>query len=344
MPVWTKVSGTWRSVSDIRTKVSGTWRPVSGAWARVSGTWRSVFVGEIGVFGGGDNSTGFLSSIDYVNIINLGDATNFGNLTSARRFLSATSNGTNNRGVFGGGINSSGYYVATIDYITITTPGNASFFGYLTAARYGLAAASNGTNNRGVFGGGYGNGYYSTIDYITITTLGNATTFGNLAVARNVPAATSNGTNNRGVFGGGQDSDGYYVAIIDYITITTPGNASIFGYLTAAKVGPAATSNGTNNRGVFGGGFIDSNNTTSVIEYITITTPGNATSFGYLTLSRAYFSATSNGTNNRGVFGGGYTGGYYSTIDYITITTPGNASFFGYLTSRRGGLTATSNA
>jgi hypothetical protein len=255
--------------------------------------------------------------------------------------LAAASNGTNNRGVFGGGYNYSDYY-STIDYITITTPGNAIFFGNLALARYGLAATSNGTNSRGVFGGGY----YTTpvIDYITITTPGNAIFFGNLALARHHLAAASNGTNNRGVFGGGQDISGGYDAIIDYVTITTPGSATVFGYLTVARIGLAAASNGTNNRGVFGGGFIDSDNTTSVIDYITITTPGNATTFGSLTLERAYFSATSNGTNNRGVFGGGYTGSYYSTIDYITITTPGNASLFGYLTSRRWDLAATSNA
>ena len=94
-------------------------------------------------------------------------------------------------GIFGGGY--SGSYENTIDYVTISTPGNATDFGDLTVARNGLAATSNGTDNRGIFGGGYdGSNYQNTIDYVTISTPGNATDFGDLTVARNVLAATSN--------------------------------------------------------------------------------------------------------------------------------------------------------
>ena len=44
-------------------------------------------------------------------------------------------------GVFGGGA-TPGAYVNTLDYITISTPGNATDFGDLTEARNGLAATS----------------------------------------------------------------------------------------------------------------------------------------------------------------------------------------------------------
>jgi len=54
-------------------------------------------------------------------------------------------------------------------------------------------------------------------------------------------------------------------------------------------------------RGVFGGGYGDPN----VIDYIIISTSGNALDFGDLTVDRSELSATSNGTNDRGVFGGG---------------------------------------
>jgi hypothetical protein len=313
-------------------------------WVKVSGTWRNVFAANTGVFGGGysTSTANKVSGIDYIIIITPGNATFFGNLTLARAYLSATSNGANNRGVFGGGSDNAGNNISTIDYITITTTGNATFFGYLTVARAYLSATSNGTNNRGVFGGGYtGNYYYATIDYITITTPGNAALFGSLTVARYALAATSNGTNNRGVFGGGSSSG--YVSSIDYIDITNPGNASYFGSLSP-RAELAATSNGTNNRGVFGGGY--GGFCMSIINYITITTPGDAANFGNLTLARSLLSATSNGIGNRGVFGGGYDSDGYSrsTIDYITITTTGNATSFGYLTLARHGLAAASNA
>ena len=147
----------------------------------------------------------------------------------------------------------------------------------------------------------------------------------------------------RGVFGGGRNpnyaASPYYpfVNIIDYIPISTPGNATDFGDLTQARSTPGATSDGS--RGVFGGGWIPG--AVNTIDYITISTPGNATDFGDLTEARDALAATSDGS--RGVFGGGYDGGAtVNTIDYITIATPGNATDFGDLTQARYGLAATS--
>ena len=75
----------------------------------------------------------------------------------------------------------------TIDYITISTPSNAIDFGNLTIKRRQLAATSNGTYNRGIFGGGC-----NVIDYMTISTLGNAIDFGDLTLPILEIAATSN--------------------------------------------------------------------------------------------------------------------------------------------------------
>jgi len=82
-------------------------------------------------------------------------------------------------------------------------------------------------------------------------------------------------------------------------------------------------------RGVFGGGFP----TTSAIDYITISTTGNSTSFGTLTQARYATGACSSST--RGVFGGGQSPTIVNTIDYITIATLGNAQDFGDLTVAR---------
>ena len=48
---------------------------------------------------------------------------------------------------------------------------------------------------------------------------------------------------------------------------------------------------------------------TNVIDYITISTPGNSVDFGDLTQARFAGSATSNSTNDRGVLMAGYTTG-----------------------------------
>ena len=89
------------------------------------------------------------------------------------------------RGVFGGGY--LGGRVNTIDYIDITTTGNATDFGDLTAIRDDVGAVSSTT--RGVImGGGVTGGSSNVIDYITIATTGNATTFGTLIEERHVGA------------------------------------------------------------------------------------------------------------------------------------------------------------
>ena len=94
----------------------------------------------------------------------------------------------------------------------------------------------------------------------------------------------------RGVFGGGYEfPTPIHKNTIDYITISTTGNATDFGDLTVARYGLAATSDGS--RGVFGGGFGPS--VSNVIDYIPISIPGNATDFGDLTQSRIYLAATS---------------------------------------------------
>ena len=93
------------------------------------------------------------------------------------------------------------------------------------------------------------------------------------------------------------------------------------------------------NRGIVGGGTAGAYCNT--IDQITISTPGNATDFGDLTITRNSLSATSNGV--KGVFAGGYQSIYCNTIDQITISTPGNATDFGDLTAARRGIGATSN-
>jgi hypothetical protein len=225
------------------------------------------------------------------------------------------------RGVFGGGFGLIGG-VNTIDYITISSTGNASDFGDLTQSRWGPSACSSHT--RGVFGGGYTPpAQLNTIDYITISSTGNANDFGDLTQSRYAPSSCSSST--RGVFGGG----GYPSVFntIDYITISSTGNASDFGDLTQIRRGLSSCSSST--RGVFGGGY--SPTLLNTIDYITISSTGNANDFGDLTQSR--YAPSSCSSSTRGVFGGGAlsVSSSVNTIDYITISSTGNSSDFGDL-------------
>jgi len=170
-----------------------------------------------------------------------------------------------------------------MDYITIATASPATTFGNLSLARRQLAGVSNGT--RGVFGGGYTTVYTNLMDYITIATAGNATSLGGLNVlslARSQLAGVSDGT--RGVFGGGWN--GSANNRMDYLTIATGSAGGTFGNLTVSRGGLAGVYDGT--RGVFGGGSSIAFPETiySTMDYITIATTGNATSFGNLTAVR----------------------------------------------------------
>jgi hypothetical protein len=221
------------------------------------------------------------------------------------------------RGLFFGG----GYSPATgvyniIDYITISTVGNAQDFGDLTQARNTTGSCSSST--RGLCAGGFP-GTLNVIDYVTISSTGNAISFGILSESRMHLAGCSNAT--RGIFGAGWSVE---KNTIDYVTISSTGNAVDFGDLTVARYNPGALASST--RGVFAGGSSSvSPGSSNVIDYITISTTGNATDFGDLTGVNSQSSGLSNST--RGLFV--HASGSSNIIDFITISTTGNSQDFG---------------
>jgi hypothetical protein len=269
---------------------------------------------------------------DHWGII-LGESPNLGISTNPV----GTSGGLGARGVFGGGVTPTPAttYVSTIEYITISSTGNAQYFGDLSVGKGYFSACSSST--RGVFGGGY-TPTFNTIEYITISSTGNAQDFGDLSVDKSTPIACSNST--RGIFGGGVKSIPPTIRFntIEYITISSTGDAVDFGDLSVDKNALSACSSST--RGVFGGGFTPTPVPTriNVIEYITISSTGNAQDFGDLSVGKTNATSCSNST--RGIFGGGVSGTYFNTIEYITISSTGNAQDFGDLSVGKQGLDA----
>jgi sugar lactone lactonase YvrE len=231
-------------------------------------------------------------------------------------------------GVFGGGTTGSTSNV--IDTITISTTGNATDFGDLSAVKLNLGACSSVT--RGVFGGG--TSYTNVMEYVTFTSAGNASDFGDLTVGRSSLSGLSSST--RGVFGAG--TDGSNQNVLDYITIASTGNATDFGDgTTTQNEFYAAFSSPT--RGIFAGGF--RGGYSNVIEYITIASTGNATDFGDLSANYTYTAGCSSST--RGLVGGSFNGSFLDSIDYITIATTGNGSDFGDLVRTQYQLAALSS-
>jgi len=101
-----------------------------------------------------------------------------------------------------------------------------------------------------------------------------------------------------------------------------------------ASAGGAATWYG--DRAVVGGGGAGTNQLRNIIDYYDMTTPGNATDFGDLTVAREMLQgAVSDATY--GLYFGGTTYNdtpqvHTNVIDYITIATTGNATDFGDMT------------
>ena len=280
--------------------------------------------GVRGLTGGGFISTK-REEIDYFTISTLGNSQDFGDLSESRYWISSHASAT--RGVWGGGGVSptSPNKTDRIDYVTIASTGDAIDFGNLDASRYGLGSCSNQT--RGLFAGGYQapGSQISNVDYITIASQGiNAQDFGDLTYARYYLTATASSV--RGVFLSGRTgtSPYNYYDTIDYVTISSQGNAQDFGNLTTNKSEGYASANSI--RGLYISGYNNSTATNS-IEFITIATTGNSQDFGDLTGNIVAGSTAASST--RAVAVGGYVAGVNGTMQFVTITTTGNATDFG---------------
>ena len=235
------------------------------------------------------------------------------------------------RGVFAGGDENG--ETNRIQYINITSTGNTSDFGDLTASKEHGSGASN--SSRGLYFGGYTTTAINNIDYVTISTPGNAQDFGDLQHVNYFQGAACCDGIKAFIFGG------YYppnvLNDIQQVTVATTGNATDFGDLSIYSYNNAACGDST--RGVCAIGRQRANSSSgsftyvNYIDYITTANAGNSTDFGDLTQQRGQFASCSDTT--RGIFAGGYgapvSGLRVDTIDYITIQTTGNATDFGNL-------------
>ena len=234
------------------------------------------------------------------------------------------------RGIFAGGENASGTLLNVIEFITVSSTGNATDFGDLVTPTRRSAAFSSST--RGVIAGGRGSGVHNVIQYITIASAGDSLDFGDLVAAKEHVAGFSNST--RGVIGGGGTSE---TNVIQFVTIDTTGNATDFGDLSAARKNGGGLASTT--RGVFCGGNEDAGDV-DTMEYVTIASAGNATDFGNLSSARGFIMEGCTSNNTRGIICGGDSSGLVDIIEYITIANTGNATDFGDLSSVRQGTAA----
>ena len=223
--------------------------------------------------------------------------------------------------------------VNTIDYVTISSAGDAIDFGDLSKVRRAHATAADRT--RGLTMGGINDSSGSStdeIDFVTIAITGNATDFGNLSVARSWLAGVNNAT--RGIAGGAWSPSRSNV--MDYVTIQSTGNAQDFGDLTETQQTDGSFSSPT--RGFWVGGAdgpgpdYQSGTTGTKIECVTTATLGDAFDFG--DLINGTFGKVGASNSIRGLAAGGYgSPANIVAIEFLTMATLGDATNFGDMTN-----------
>ena len=227
---------------------------------------------------------------------------------------------------FGGG---SPTAVNTINFLTITTLGDAQDFGDLNHNESSMAAISDRTRMLCVGGDSSSPNHVNIIEKITISSQGNGSDFGDiLNDCTRHPYGGGNST--RGVYGGGGTPSN--VNNLEYITIQSEGNGVDFGDLQNAGQYRRGNANSTT-RGVVMGLYRapdgDSHANHNTIEYFTTATLGNAADFGDLTTTGSDMTSTSNCI--RAIRLGKWP--VNDMIDYVEIATLGNALSFGDLTA-----------
>ena len=229
------------------------------------------------------------------------------------------------RGLYCGGWDGTNR-LKSIEFIEVSTLGDAQNFGDLTVAREGCGRGTISSAIRGLSMAGWDGSGTNEIDYLTIASGGNSIDFGNSSNARGWGAGMSSST--RGLLAGGYNPS--TVNVIDYVEIMTLGDALDFGDLATQKESTVGMSSPT--RGFIGPGMSPS--FVSEIDFITIASKGNSTIFGDMDSTRG-LAAAANAT--RGLFAGGKGPNQQnlSQIFQITLASTGNATEFGNLSQGR---------
>ena len=246
------------------------------------------------------------------------------------------------RGIFAGGWRNTPSTLRSngIDFVTISSTGDATDFGDLTRRQSYMGACSSST--RGIIAGGdedNGSGATNAIDFITISSTGNAQDFGDLPLA--VKGHHGHSNNTRGVFCQGSNPSPSFASKkdISVLTIASTGSAFDGGDLSSHGVQLFTFGNGI--RGIWGGGYYRTPNGSAGSPGIptagekhfllNIATHGEVTTFGdFLGASDGSIIRSSGLSNStRGIRFSGYTTPYHLRYDRYEIASLGNAIDFG---------------
>ena len=233
------------------------------------------------------------------------------------------------RAIFSAGRTASGSPQNTMDYITISSQGNAIDFGDSSDNYEAQNVGACASNTRGMNAGGYSNpAHKNDIGFTEIASTGNHADFGDLTVTRRGLESASSQT--RGLFCMGLIIGTYYNTI-DYVTIASTGNAVDFGDATVTGASGGGMSSPT--RGVFTAG---DPGVSAAAMFVTIASLGNAQDFAddYSPTNRYGASTISNQT--RGFVGGGVHPSPTTIVKYVSkfeLASGGTATFYSDLST-----------
>ena len=205
---------------------------VSGAQGEVSG-YSS---------GGLEPSPAETNTIDKFSFTSVGNATDVGDLTQARRGLAGQSSSENGYTSGGGSTQSN-----IIDKFPFATDSNATDVGNLTQVRRGVAGQSSTVS--GYSSGGFAPPQVNTIDKFPFATDSNATDVGNLTQTRD--SASGQSSTVSGYSSGGNSPP--VVNTIDKFPFATDSDATDVGNLSQSRQGSAGQSSTVS--GYSSGGF-----------------------------------------------------------------------------------------
>ena len=251
--------------------------------------------------------------------------------------------GGRGRGITGGGfVSPSSQNV--MDIIEIATTGDATDFGDLTVILRNIATCASST--RGTFAGGQSPSNSDVICFTTISSSGGANDFGNLREAMTNSNEGCISDNTRGIilYGGPTSLPQPTVqGTLDFITIPTTGDSSVFGELSVGRRQSASMASPT--RGVFATGKNDTTSTyLRLIDFVIIQTQGTAVTFGEIS-TKGREQSVGAGNKTRGLIAGGLESPTpYQSIDFITLATEGNGQDFGDLAANRFGMSSMSSS
>ncbi len=260
------------------------------------------------------------------------------------------------RGIFAGGWRNSPSTARSngIDFITISTTGDATDFGDLSRRASYMGCVSSRT--RGIIAGGNednSSNAINTIDFITISSTGDSQDFGDLPLAINGHYGHSNNT--RGVFATGYNPSPSFTSAkdISVLTIASTGSAFDGGDLSSHGVQLFTFGNGI--RGIWGGGYYRTPNGSQGSPgfpvsgekhfLLNIATHGEVATFGDFIGASDGSLIRSSGLSNstRGIRFSGYTSPYHLTYDRYEIASLGIAAEFGDVLYNREWASCTSS-